>query len=201
MPDERYKWLGAVELSHLHTSGARRSRVRAMGQFTVACRWRSAVPRLRPQTVNKRESLPRVLPQVLPQAPNRAAGAVPAVAGAAGLWQLQPSRCPTSGPAAAPRSSRWQNPCSPKIAQRFATTSSPPPSSAAPSALPYSTCMIAARRLRPSLPSSAMASAYSAYHGAANGSQFTVTALGRWSILNKQLPGGHRPLRASATPS
>ncbi|KAL7905673.1 hypothetical protein GGI35DRAFT_131968 [Trichoderma velutinum] len=42
------------------------------------------------------------------------------------------------------------------------------------------------RRLSSSL-SSAMASAYSAYHGAKS-SQFTVTALGRWSILTKQLP-------------
>ncbi|KAM0261294.1 hypothetical protein ACHAQJ_002325 [Trichoderma viride] len=36
--------------------------------------------------------------------------------------------------------------------------------------------------------SSAMASAYSAYHGAPRSSQFTVTALGRWSVLTKQLP-------------
>ncbi|KEY67958.1 hypothetical protein S7711_02164 [Stachybotrys chartarum IBT 7711] len=33
-----------------------------------------------------------------------------------------------------------------------------------------------------------MASAYSAYHGAANGSTYTPTALGRWSILNQALP-------------
>ncbi|ODA76001.1 hypothetical protein RJ55_08283 [Drechmeria coniospora] len=48
--------------------------------------------------------------------------------------------------------------------------------------------MLAAGRLRCSLPSSAMASAYSAYHGAASGSHFTVTALGRWSSINKPLP-------------
>jgi hypothetical protein len=36
-----------------------------------------------------------------------------------------------------------------------------------------------------------MASAFSAYHGApkSEGSHFTVTALSRWSILTKQLPG------------
>ncbi|KAG5975146.1 hypothetical protein E4U55_007840 [Claviceps digitariae] len=33
-----------------------------------------------------------------------------------------------------------------------------------------------------------MASAYSAYRGASNGSQYTVTALGRWSVLTKTLP-------------
>ncbi|KAM4057930.1 hypothetical protein HRG_011117 [Hirsutella rhossiliensis] len=33
-----------------------------------------------------------------------------------------------------------------------------------------------------------MASAYTLLHGAANSSHFTVTALGRWSSLNKQLP-------------
>ncbi|KAL6870291.1 hypothetical protein J3F83DRAFT_672058 [Trichoderma novae-zelandiae] len=33
-----------------------------------------------------------------------------------------------------------------------------------------------------------MASAFSAYHGAPKDSQFTVTALSRWSILTKQLP-------------
>ncbi|GJN71546.1 hypothetical protein PLIIFM63780_006119 [Purpureocillium lilacinum] len=33
-----------------------------------------------------------------------------------------------------------------------------------------------------------MASAYSAYHGAASASQFTITALGRWSSISKQLP-------------
>ncbi|PNY25198.1 Uncharacterized protein TCAP_04854 [Tolypocladium capitatum] len=77
---------------------------------------------------------------------------------------------------------RGFHPCSPNLARRLARArcaSSPPPSS---------TRMIAARRLRPSLPSSAMASAYGAYHGAASGPQFTVTALGRWSVLNKQLP-------------
>lgn len=42
---------------------------------------------------------------------------------------------------------------------------------------------------RQRLSSSPMASAYSTYHGAANGSEFTVTALGRWSVLTKQLPG------------
>ncbi|KAL7951236.1 hypothetical protein V8C42DRAFT_303491 [Trichoderma barbatum] len=49
-------------------------------------------------------------------------------------------------------------------------------------------CSIAARlrSLSASL-SSAMASAYSAYHGAKS-SHFTVTALGRWSVLTKQLP-------------
>lgn len=66
--------------------------------------------------------------------------------------------------------------------------------------------MIVARR-RPSLPSSAMASAFSVFHGAASNTSgapngpagpnapngpssahFTVTALSRWSILTKQLP-------------
>ena len=36
---------------------------------------------------------------------------------------------------------------------------------------------------------SAMATAYSAYHGNANGAQYTVTSMGRWSSLNKPLPG------------
>lgn len=49
-------------------------------------------------------------------------------------------------------------------------------------------CIIAARLRRFSLSSSAMATAYSAYRGAANGSQFTITAMGRWSCLNKTLP-------------
>lgn len=35
----------------------------------------------------------------------------------------------------------------------------------------------------------AMASAYSVHQGAAAASQFTITALGRWSVLNKPLPG------------
>ncbi|KAF7562419.1 hypothetical protein G7046_g1690 [Stylonectria norvegica] len=53
------------------------------------------------------------------------------------------------------------------------------------------TCMLAARPRTPSLLLSAMASAYSVHHGAANTSSahFTVTALGRWSVANKQLPG------------
>jgi hypothetical protein len=38
--------------------------------------------------------------------------------------------------------------------------------------------------------SRAMASAFSAYHGpSATASQHTVTALGRWSVLNQPLPG------------
>ncbi|KAK5995729.1 hypothetical protein PT974_04146 [Cladobotryum mycophilum] len=37
-----------------------------------------------------------------------------------------------------------------------------------------------------------MASAYSTYHGAAKQSEFTVTALGRWSVLNKQLPAADK---------
>ncbi|KAM5352085.1 hypothetical protein ACJ41O_004808 [Fusarium nematophilum] len=50
--------------------------------------------------------------------------------------------------------------------------------------------LAAAARLRSNSPASAMASAYSAYHGpGAASSQFTVTALGRWSILNQPLPG------------
>ncbi|KJZ72432.1 hypothetical protein HIM_08235 [Hirsutella minnesotensis 3608] len=54
-------------------------------------------------------------------------------------------------------------------------------------------CMLAAaaRCLRPGLLTSTMASAHSMYHGAAHASQapqFTVTALGRWSCINKQLP-------------
>lgn len=45
------------------------------------------------------------------------------------------------------------------------------------------------RHRRPGL-LGAMASAFSAYHGpAAIASQHTVTALGRWSILNHALPG------------
>ncbi|CAM1503791.1 Fc.00g013820.m01.CDS01 [Cosmosporella sp. VM-42] len=68
---------------------------------------------------------------------------------------------------------RASNPC-----QNSTTTSSP---------LPFH-CMLAARLRSPSLPSSAMASAYSVHHGAANGSSFTVTALNRWSVANKQLP-------------
>ncbi|UKZ87424.1 uncharacterized protein TrAFT101_003225 [Trichoderma asperellum] len=52
-----------------------------------------------------------------------------------------------------------------------------------------STATIAARlRSLPVPRLSAMASAYSAYHGATRNSQFTVTALGRWSVLSKQLP-------------
>ncbi|KAF5011541.1 hypothetical protein FDECE_2352 [Fusarium decemcellulare] len=59
---------------------------------------------------------------------------------------------------------------------------------------PPPSCMLAATaRLRSLSVSSgspgAMASAYSAYHGpAAAASQFTITALGRWSILNHPLP-------------
>ncbi|PHH83366.1 hypothetical protein CDD83_2999 [Cordyceps sp. RAO-2017] len=53
--------------------------------------------------------------------------------------------------------------------------------------------MLTASRLRHGFPSGAMASAYSSYHGAGNASQqFTATALGRWSILNKQLPAVER---------
>jgi hypothetical protein len=61
-----------------------------------------------------------------------------------------------------------------------------------------SRCMSAAAAAilqRPSVPG-AMASAYSAYHGpAAAASQFTTTALGRWSVLTHPLPGlFHAPL-------
>ncbi|CAH0037220.1 unnamed protein product [Clonostachys solani] len=50
--------------------------------------------------------------------------------------------------------------------------------------------MLAPRSRRLSFPSSAvMASAFSALYGTTNNSsQFTVTALGRWSVLSKQLP-------------
>jgi hypothetical protein len=48
--------------------------------------------------------------------------------------------------------------------------------------------MIAVRLHRTTIPSSAMASAYSVYHGASNGSPHTITAMGRWSSLNKALP-------------
>ncbi|KAI9147828.1 hypothetical protein HJFPF1_12860 [Paramyrothecium foliicola] len=51
--------------------------------------------------------------------------------------------------------------------------------------------MIATRLARLKQSSSAMASAFSAYHGAAS-SQFTVTALGRWSVLNKSLPAADK---------
>lgn len=67
-----------------------------------------------------------------------------------------------------------------------------------------SRCMLSAspRLRKPCVVSSAMASAYSAYHGAASAaaiaavpvpqpspaSHFTTTALNRWSILNRQLP-------------
>jgi uncharacterized membrane protein YgcG len=37
-----------------------------------------------------------------------------------------------------------------------------------------------------------MASAFSAYHGATNPSQYTVTAMGRWSVLNKSLPAAEK---------
>ena len=191
--------LGAGELSHLAhlRPKAVREFARAMRQFAVARRWNSPLPRSQTQTSNKAlaQMHPQALRRALAQAytstftSRRAAGPLPAVAGAARL------RRPTTGSAAP----SWQNPCSPKLAQRFAATSSPPPlPSASPPAHPASHRMIAARRLHTILPSSAMASAYSAYHGAANGSQFTVTALGRWSILNTPLPGGHRPRRASA---
>ncbi|KAF4980945.1 hypothetical protein FZEAL_3165 [Fusarium zealandicum] len=50
-------------------------------------------------------------------------------------------------------------------------------------------CLLAAAaRIRSPSVSSAMATAYSAYHGAAAPSQFTVTALGRWSVLSHPLP-------------
>lgn len=48
----------------------------------------------------------------------------------------------------------------------------------------------ASSRLRRLSISGAMASAFSAYHGpAATASQHTITALGRWSVLNNSLPG------------
>ncbi|EFY89293.1 hypothetical protein MAC_04674 [Metarhizium acridum CQMa 102] len=37
-----------------------------------------------------------------------------------------------------------------------------------------------------------MTSAYSVYHGASNGSPYTITAMGRWSCLNKTLPPADR---------
>ncbi|RFU80801.1 hypothetical protein TARUN_1458 [Trichoderma arundinaceum] len=70
------------------------------------------------------------------------------------------------------------------------TTSTPPEPEQTPSIFhsPAATAIAARiRGLSVSL-SSAMASAYSAYHGAPKSSQFTVTALGRWSILTKPLP-------------
>ncbi|KAH6606207.1 hypothetical protein Trco_005360 [Trichoderma cornu-damae] len=65
-----------------------------------------------------------------------------------------------------------------------------PGGSIATSICPRQTLSVAAARLRglSASPSSAMESAYSAYHGAPKSSQFTVTALGRWSILTRQLP-------------
>lgn len=53
------------------------------------------------------------------------------------------------------------------------------------------TCMLATalRNRRLSLPSSAMASAFSTYRGSGDQSKYTLTALGRWSCVNKQLPG------------
>lgn len=56
---------------------------------------------------------------------------------------------------------------------------------------PAPTCMLATalRNRRLSVPSSAMASAFSTYHGSGDQSKYTLTALGRWSCLNKQLPG------------
>ena len=43
----------------------------------------------------------------------------------------------------------------------------------------------------PNLTRKVMGSAYAAYHNgsATASSPYTVTAMGRWSILNKQLPG------------
>ncbi|UNI17416.1 hypothetical protein JDV02_003759 [Purpureocillium takamizusanense] len=93
------------------------------------------------------------------------------------------------------------NPCSrpssnfirrPTATSTLTSTSSPSPlrpsqTRTAPP-LQSPTCMLATRRLRSPLSPSAMASAYSAYHGAANASQFTITALGRWSSISKQLP-------------
>lgn len=59
-----------------------------------------------------------------------------------------------------------------------------------PRRLSSALCMLVPLRVRsPSLSSSAMASAYSVHHGAANGNHFTITALGRWSLVNTPLPG------------
>lgn len=70
----------------------------------------------------------------------------------------------------------------PYLGQISATTS--PPS--LPSHAAFRRCMLATRLPNPSLPSGVMASAYSVHHGAPS---FTITALGRWSVINKQLPG------------
>ncbi|KAK2593728.1 hypothetical protein QQS21_008546 [Conoideocrella luteorostrata] len=51
-----------------------------------------------------------------------------------------------------------------------------------------STRMITPRLRHVKFPSSVMASAYSVYHGASNGSPHTITTLSRWSSLNKTLP-------------
>lgn len=57
-------------------------------------------------------------------------------------------------------------------------------------ASPYKATATASSRLRRPSISGAMASAFSAYHGpTAAASQHTITALGRWSVLNNSLPG------------
>lgn len=75
-------------------------------------------------------------------------------------------------------------------AQNSCITTSFPPEHTPSIFHPRRAAAIAARLRSPPVPRlSAMASAYSAYHGATRNSQFTVTALGRWSVLSKQLPG------------
>lgn len=57
-------------------------------------------------------------------------------------------------------------------------------------ASPVSVSVTALTRYRSLNLPGAMASAFSAYHGsAAVASQHTITALGRWSVLNHPLPG------------
>lgn len=81
------------------------------------------------------------------------------------------------------------------------TTTNPPPTSSTTTSRFASTtkspfpqnppcCLLAAtiRFPKPSGVSSAMASAYSALHGTAAASNFTITALGRWSVLSSTLP-------------
>ncbi|KAF7546788.1 hypothetical protein G7Z17_g8173 [Cylindrodendrum hubeiense] len=82
------------------------------------------------------------------------------------------------------------------LPHRRSSPTNPPPTSTSKSTAKSASspqppcCLLAAStRLRsPSGVSSAMASAYSALHGAAAASNFTVTALGRWSVLNGTLP-------------